>query len=124
MSVKYGILKKVNVDHIRKTINCFQWEKSFRYMNVNDMVHLFNRTIKNILHDSIPHEIITCDDRDPSWIDNSIKRLIRDKNGAHKPLKEVITTVSTIKIFIAFRIYKVFPLKRLRKDITLLYRKN
>ena len=88
------------------------------------MVHLFNRTIKNILHDSIPHKIITCDDRDPSWIDNSIKRLIRDKNGAHKPLKEVITTVSTIKIFIAFRIYKVFPLKRLRKDITLLYRKN
>ena len=74
-------------------------------MNVSDMVHLFNRTIKNILHDFIPHEIITCDDRDPSWIDNSIKRLIRDKNEAYKPLKEVITTVSTIKIFIAFRIY-------------------
>ena len=57
--------KKPNVDHIRKAINGLQWEKSFQNMNVNGMVHLFNRTIKNILHNSIPHEIITCDDRDP-----------------------------------------------------------
>ena len=37
-------------------------------MNFNDMVNLFNRTIKNILHNFIPHEKITCDDRDPPWI--------------------------------------------------------
>ena len=41
--------KKANIDHIRKAINGFQWEKSFQNINVNDMVHLFNRTIKNIL---------------------------------------------------------------------------
>ena len=35
--------KKANVDHIRKAINGFQLEKSFQNMNVNDMVHLFNR---------------------------------------------------------------------------------
>ena len=58
-------LKKTNVDHIRKAINGFQWEKSLQHMNVNDMVHLFNRTIKNILHNFITHEIITCDDKDP-----------------------------------------------------------
>ena len=34
------------------------------------MVHLFNRTIKNTLH-FIPHEIITCDDRDPPSINPS-----------------------------------------------------
>ena len=48
------------------------------------MVHLFNRTIKNILHNFILHEIITCDDRDPHWIDNSIKRLIQDKKRSKK----------------------------------------
>ena len=78
--------KKAKVDHIRKAINGFQWEKSFQNMNVNVMVHLFNRTIKNILHNFIPHEIITCDDRDPPWINSSI-------------------TVSTLKIFNPFRIY-------------------
>ena len=51
-------------------------------MNVNDMVH-----IKNILHNFIPHEMITCNVRDPPWINSSIKRLIQDKNEAYKCFK-------------------------------------
>ena len=78
---------KANVDHIRKAINDFQWEKLFQNMNVNDMVHLLNRTIKNILHNFIPHGIITCYDRDPPWIDSSIRCLIQDKNEAYKRFK-------------------------------------
>ena len=114
--------RKANVDHIRKAINGFQWEKSFQEMNVNDMVHLFNRTIKNILHNFILHEVITCDGRDPPWIKSSIKRLIQDKNEAYKRfIKEVITIISTLKIFNQFRIYKGFPLKRLSRDIILVY---
>ena len=56
-------------------------------MNVSDMVHLFNRTIKNILRNFIPHETTTCDDRDPPWINCSIRRLIQDKNEAYKRFK-------------------------------------
>ena len=56
--------KKANIDH-RKAINDFEWEKSFQNTNVNYMVHLFNRTIKNILRNLIPHETITCENRDP-----------------------------------------------------------
>ena len=72
--------KKANFDHIRKEINGFQWEKSFQNMNANDMVHLFNRTIKYILHNFTPHEIITSDDRDQPWINSSIRLLIQDKS--------------------------------------------
>ena len=79
--------KKANVGHIRKAINGFQWEKLFQNMNVNDMVHLFKRTIKNILRNFIPHEIITCDDRDGPWINSSIRCLIQDKNEAYKRFK-------------------------------------
>ena len=64
MSAKVWNFKKANVDHIRKAINGFKWEKSCHNTNFNDMVHLFNRTIKNILRNFIPHETITCDDRD------------------------------------------------------------
>ena len=32
MNVKYCILKKANVDHIKKAIIDFQWEKSFQNM--------------------------------------------------------------------------------------------
>ena len=57
-------------------------------MNVNDMVDLFNRIIKNILRNLIPHETITCDNRDPPWINSSIRRLIQDKNEAYKRFKK------------------------------------
>ena len=42
--------------------------------------YFFNRTIKNILSNYIPHEIIICDDRDPPWINNRVKELINEKN--------------------------------------------
>ena len=79
--------KKANVDHIRKTSNGFQWANSFQNMNVNDMVHSFNRSIKNIIHNFILHEIITCDHRDPLWINSSIKHLIQDKNETYTHFK-------------------------------------
>ena len=41
---------------IRRAINGLEWEKSFQNMNVNGMVHLFNRTIKNILHTVKPRK--------------------------------------------------------------------
>ena len=37
--------QKANADHIRRAINGFQREKSFQNINVDDMVHMFNRTI-------------------------------------------------------------------------------
>ena len=44
------------------------------------MVFLFNRTIKNILSNYIPHEIIIYDDRNPPWIHNRVKELINEKS--------------------------------------------
>ena len=46
-------------------------------------MYLFNKTIKNIVCNYIPHEIIICNDRDPTWIDKNIKKLINDKNRAY-----------------------------------------
>ena len=48
------------------------------------MVHLFNKTIKNIISNYIPHETITCDDRDPPWINIKIKQLIQEMNNTYR----------------------------------------
>ena len=41
----------------------------FTNIDVNEKVKvLFNKTIKNITRNYIPHETITYDDRDPPWI--------------------------------------------------------
>ena len=42
-------------------------------------VLLFNQTnylIQNIISNCIPHENVTCGDRSPSWIDETIKKLV------------------------------------------------
>ena len=51
---------------------------------MNQKVYLFNQTIKNILCNFIPHETVTCDDRDPPWITSKIKGLIQKNNFAKK----------------------------------------
>ena len=45
---------------------------------------MFNKTIKNIMSNYIPHETFICDDRDPSWINKDIKQLNLGKNHAYK----------------------------------------
>ena len=70
--------RDANIDQIKKAIEQFPWEKSFRNLRINEMVHLFNKTIKNILSNYIPHEKITCDDRDPPWVNSKIKQLIQE----------------------------------------------
>ena len=84
MNVKYGTMKKQKIDLIRKAINDFSWDRALENLNVNEMVYVFNRTLKNILSNFIPHETIICDDREPPWINSFIKKLINEKNFVYK----------------------------------------
>ena len=76
--------EKANADLICRSIDQFPWDNRFSNLDVNQKVHLFNQTIKNILCNFIPHETVTCDDRDPPWINSKIKGLIQEKNIAKK----------------------------------------
>ena len=69
--------------NIRKAISEFPWERRFANSDLNEKVYLFNKTIKKIVCNYIPHETIICNDRDPPWINKNIKKLISDKNSAY-----------------------------------------
>ena len=58
-------------------------ERRFANSDVNEKVYLCNKTIKNIVSNYICHETIICNDKDPPWINNNIKKLINDKNHAY-----------------------------------------
>ena len=45
---------QANVDHIRKAVDLFPWKKIFKNPNINDMIFLFNKTVKNIISNYIP----------------------------------------------------------------------
>ena len=50
--------EKGNVDHIRRSIDELSWQSCFTNTSVNNEVHIFNKTIKNIMPNYIPHETI------------------------------------------------------------------
>ena len=76
--------QKADINLIRRAMNEFNWERSFFNLNKNEMVYVFNTIIKNIMANFIPHEAIICDDRDPPWISNRIKKLIYERNSLYK----------------------------------------
>ena len=80
----FGTMKRRMLTLFCRSVDQFLWDNRFSNIDVNQKVHLFNQTIKNILCNFIPHETVTCDDRDPLWINSKIKRLIQDKNIAKK----------------------------------------
>ena len=53
------------------------------------MVFLFNRTMKNILSNYIPHEIIIYDGRDLPWVNKRGSYLLMNENKDPKLLNKV-----------------------------------
>ena len=80
--------QKANSENISKAINEFPWERRFPNSDVDKKVYLFNKTIKNVVSNYIPHETVVCNDRDPPWINKNIKKLINDKNHAYKSYRQ------------------------------------
>ena len=83
--------QKANIENIRKVIDQFPWEMHFTNIDVNEKVNLFKKTMKNIIRNYISHEAITCDGRDPPWINKDLmskKELIHVKNQAYKSYRQ------------------------------------
>ena len=47
--------------------------------DVKEMDNIFNETRSNVLNNYIPHETIICDDQDPPWINNKVKKALQEK---------------------------------------------
>ena len=75
---------EANADHISRSHEYFDWKNEFLNWAIDEQVSLFNRTINNVISNFIPHELKTFDHKDPPWITNDIKRLIKEKGKPSK----------------------------------------
>ena len=80
----YQYINYINIEQIKRAFEQFPWEKSFRNLRINDMFYLFIKTMKNIFSNYVLHETITCDNREPPWINNTIKQLIQEMNNTYR----------------------------------------
>ena len=67
-------------DLIKRSFESFNLSKFFSCKSVHEQVEPFNKTLLNIFHNFIPNKIIAYDDRDPSWMNDEIKKLIKRKH--------------------------------------------
>ena len=65
---------------ISKAVQGFDWDNAFLGKSTEQKASILKKTILNIMSNFIPNKIITIDDRDPAWINNKIKSLIKNKN--------------------------------------------
>ena len=79
---------KAQTDLVNRTIDQFNWVNLFLDKNIKEQVILFNRTILNIFHNFIPNKTILCNDRDPPWMNDRIKHLIKKKKAIFQKQKE------------------------------------
>ena len=61
------------------------WNFLFSNKSVHEQVTIFNQTLMNIFSNYIPNKLITVDDKDPPWMNESIKKKIVPRKYACKP---------------------------------------
>ena len=83
--MKCSLLTETNTNHIKRAINESPLDRSLANLDINNKVYLFNEKI-NILSNFFPHETITLDDIDPTWINSKVKHLV---NGINESLTNI-----------------------------------
>ena len=78
---------KANKDAMLSALQNVDWHRLFPNKTIHQQVNLLNDIILNVFTNFIPNKFITCDDRDPPWINDNIKNKIKWKNSMYKNYK-------------------------------------
>ena len=98
-----------NTDLIKRAIELF---------DVNKHVSVFNEIIMNIFENFIPHETITCNDKDPPWISPRLKRRMVNPKLLDK-LDVLPVKLQSLINFFQFKYYRKIQKKYLIHPLVL-----
>ena len=69
---------------IRKALDLVNWERLFDQKDNNTQLAAFNETILNVFRNYVPNKYITADDKNPVWINETIKSKLKQKMNSTK----------------------------------------
>ena len=78
------ICKKTDVSNIPKALQSVNWDRLLDNKNLDCQVLILNETILNIFRNFVPNNYVSCDDKDPVWMNESIKSKIKAKNKLYQ----------------------------------------
>ena len=76
--------KRASTDLIKRSIEQFDWARSFSNLGLNEQVELFNGVLLNIFNNFIPHETIKVKSKNPRWMNKEIKCALRKKHRLYR----------------------------------------
>ena len=76
--------KKADEKSIRKALDLVNWKRLFEHKNIDSQVMTLNETILNVFRNYVPNKYITIDDKDPVWMNETIKLKIKTRNKLYK----------------------------------------
>ena len=74
---------KADAPLIQQSASNFDWLQKLSNVDIDEQVNIFNETLLNIFSNFCPHKTITCNDKDPPWLTDDIKRIIKFKDQAY-----------------------------------------
>ena len=70
--------------NISKFLNNIDWVNIFLNKNVDEMTTCFSERFMLVMSENIPNKIVTCSDKDASWINNEVKSAIRRNSRVYR----------------------------------------
>ena len=75
--------KKADSVKIRKALDLINWERLFNNKNINEQVSILNETVLNVFSNYVRNKYMTIDDKDPVWMNETIKLKIKAKDNMY-----------------------------------------
>ena len=69
---------------IRKALDLVNWERLLDQKDNNTQLAAFNEIILNVFRNYVPNKYITADDKNPVWINETIKSKLKQKMNSTK----------------------------------------
>ena len=76
--------KKIDPNSIRKALDLVNWERLFDQKSIDAQVATFNDTVLNIFRNFVPNKYMTIEDKDPVWMNETIKSKLKAKTMLYK----------------------------------------
>ena len=84
--------KRADVNAITTAINQVDWKFLFSRKNIRYQVKISKKTIINIFSNFIPNKLVTFNDKDPPWMTETLKEIIKWK---HKVCRDYLKNGKT-----------------------------
>ena len=64
--------------NIRKSISSINWSHLFSDKHIDIQVSIFEECVLNVFKNFVPNKYVVFDNKEPVWMDQSIKQLIKE----------------------------------------------